>query len=217
MTGDPFPRGLFVTGTDTGIGKTVFAAALTGALEACYWKPVQSGLEEETDSETVRRLAGIAPGRILPEAYRLNTPASPHLAARLDWVVIEPDRLRIPETDRPLVIEGAGGLLVPLTDESLFIDVFARWQSPVILCARTGLGTINHTLLSLEAMRRRSIDVFGVAFIGPEEPVTQETIERIGQVRSLGRLPVLDPLSPDSLRRAFHDHFDLRAFRETAF
>lgn len=208
-------RRYVVTGTDTGIGKTVFAAALTGALEACYWKPVQSGLEEETDSETVRRLAGIASGRILPEAYRLNTPASPHLAARLDGVVIAPDRLRIPETDRPLVIEGAGGLLVPLTDESLFIDVFARWQIPVILCARTGLGTINHTLLSLEAMRRRSIDVFGVAFIGSEEPVTQETIERIGQVRSLGRLPVLDPLSPDSLRRAFHQNFDLRAFRET--
>lgn len=210
-------RRFVVTGTDTGIGKTVFAAALTGALEACYWKPVQSGLEEETDSETVRRLAGIASCRILPEAYRLNTPASPHLAARLDGVVIAPDRLRIPETDRPLVIEGAGGLLVPLTDESLFIDVFARWQIPVILCARTGLGTINHTLLSLEAMRRRSIDVFGVAFIGPEESVTQKTIERIGKVRSLGRLPVLDPLSPDALRRAFHHHFDLRAFRETAF
>lgn len=209
-------RCFVVTGTDTGIGKTVFAAALTGALEACYWKPVQSGLEEETDSETVRRLAQIAPDRILLEAYRLKTPASPHLSAHLDGVTIDPEGLRVPETDRPLVIEGAGGLLVPLTDACLFADLFARWKLPVILCARTGLGTINHTLLSLEAMRLRSIDVFGVAFIGHEEPVTQETIMRMGQVRCLGRLPVLDPLSPDALRRAFRAHFDLSPFQETA-
>lgn len=203
-----------ITGTDTGIGKTVFAAALTEALGASYWKPVQSGLEEETDSVAVQRLAHIAPDRILPEAYRLWTPASPHLSARIDGVTIDPDILQVPDIDRPLVIEGAGGLLVPLTDDALFADLFARWRLPVILCARTGLGTINHTLLSLEAMRRRSIDVSGVAFIGPEEAVTQETIARMGQVRSLGRLPFIDPLTPERLKQAFSDHFDLTTFEE---
>ena len=141
-----------ITGTDTNIGKTVFSAALADALGACYWKPVQSGLEGETDSETVRRLGRIPSSRIYPEAWRLKTPASPHLAARIDHVRIIPEALSPPSTLSSLVIEGAGGLLVPLTENEVFADVFARWQIPVILCARTGLGTINHTLLSLEAL-----------------------------------------------------------------
>ena len=131
-----------VTGTDTGIGKTVFAAALAGALRVPYWKPIQSGLEEETDSEAVARLARVA---ILPEAYRLNTPASPHLAAEIDGVTLDPDALTPPAGD--LIVEGAGGALVPVTRTLLYADLFARWQIPVIVCARTGLGTINHLSL----------------------------------------------------------------------
>jgi len=203
-----------VTGTDTGIGKTVFAAGLTDALGADYWKPVQSGLEEETDSEAVQRLGGLPASRILPEAYRLNTPASPHLAARIDGVTIHAELLLPPETDGPLVIEGAGGLLVPLTEQIVFADVFARWQIPVILCARTALGTINHTLLSLEALRHRDIPVFGVAFIGEEQVENQAIIAAMGRVRILGRLPPLDPLTPSSLRRAFHSHFEIARFQE---
>jgi dethiobiotin synthetase len=205
---------LVITGTDTGIGKTVFAAALTDALSGYYWKPVQSGLEDATDSETVRRLGQIAPDRILPEAYRLTTPASPHLSARLDGVTILPHGLSPPETDAPLVIEGAGGLMVPLTDRTVFADIFERWRIPVVLCARTGLGTINHTLLSLEALRARSIPILGVAFIGDEQPDTQATIASLGQIRALGRLPWLDPLTPDALRRAFRANFDIDHFRE---
>lgn len=203
-----------VTGTDTGIGKTVFSAALTAALGGSYWKPVQSGLEEETDSQTVSRLGCLPPERILPEAYRLKTPASPHLAARLDNVKIAPETLTPPLTDTPLVIEGAGGLLVPLTETHVFADVFARWRIPVILCARTGLGTINHTLLSLEALHNRSIPIFGVAFIGEEEAETQRIIAAMGQVRVLGRLPPLDPLTPERLQHAFRDHFPLFSFQE---
>src|SRR5262249_32504621 len=101
---------IVVTGTDTGIGKTVFSTALVGALDGCYWKPVQSGLEEETDSEIVGRLSGLAADRILPERYRLKTPASPHLAAEIDGITIDPERLQLPEVSHPLVIEGAGGL-----------------------------------------------------------------------------------------------------------
>lgn len=201
-----------VTGTDTGIGKTVFSAALTAALGGYYWKPVQSGLDEETDSQTVQRLGRLPDDRILPETYRLQTPASPHFAARLDHVEIETGRLMPPVMDAPLIIEGAGGLLVPLTETEVFADVFARWQIPVILCARTGLGTINHTLLSLEALRRRAIPVFGVAFIGDEQAETQRIIGAMGQVRVLGRLPRLDPLTPDALQQSFRESFPLSSF-----
>jgi dethiobiotin synthetase len=209
-------RCFVVTGTDTGIGKTVFSAALTNALDGFYWKPVQSGLEEETDSETVRRLGGLSPDRILPEAWRLQTPVSPHLAADIDGVAIDPEALALPETERPLVIEGAGGLLVPLTRQSTFIDVFARWRQPVILCARTGLGTINHTLLSVEAMHKRQIAIFGIAFIGEERSDSQKIIADMSGVSVLGRLPILDSLVPDTLRSAFEDHFDISIFRKAA-
>ncbi|MDH6233316.1 dethiobiotin synthetase [Mesorhizobium soli] len=207
---------LIVTGTDTGVGKTVFSAALTDALGACYWKPVQSGLDGETDSETVARLGRLTPERIWPEAWRLKTPASPHLSARIDGVAIDPETLAPPRTSLPLVIEGAGGLLVPLTPQRTFADVFARWRHPVVLCARTELGTINHTLLSLEVMRRRQIPILGIAFIGDDHPDTTQIIIEMGGVPSLGRLPRLDPLTPDELLRAFHDHFDLRVFQEAS-
>ncbi|WVT76134.1 dethiobiotin synthase (plasmid) [Sinorhizobium chiapasense] len=203
-----------VTGTDTGIGKTIFSTALTDALSGNYWKPVQSGLDGETDSEAVARLGRVPPERILPEVYRLMTSASPHLSARIDGVTILPERLSPPAMNRPLVIEGAGGLLVPLTDRVVFADVFARWQIPVILCARTGLGTINHTLLSLEALRRRVIPVLGVAFIGDEQADSEAIIAELGKVRRLGRLPRLDPLTPDRLRQAFRENFDIGCFHE---
>jgi dethiobiotin synthetase len=200
---------LVVTGTDTGVGKTVFAAALTGALRGGYWKPIQSGLEEETDSGTVLRLSGIAPQNIFPETWRLKTPASPHRAATIDGVSINPDALSPPETTLPLVIEGAGGLLVPLTRQHTFADVFARWQIPVILCARTSLGTINHTLLSLEAMRHRGIPIMGVAFIGEAQPDSERIIVELSGVRRLGRLPRVDPLTPAALRQGFGENFDI--------
>ncbi|MDK1493043.1 dethiobiotin synthase [Sinorhizobium sp. 7-81] len=209
------PR-LVVSGTDTGIGKTVFAAGLGGALNAYYWKPVQSGLEDETDSETVARLSGLPRGRILPEAYRLSAPVSPHRSARLDGVAIEPDQLAPPITDRPLVIEGAGGLLVPLSDHLLFVDLFARWQIPVILCARTSLGTINHTLLSIEALKNRAIPIFGIVFIGDENHETQRIIVEMGRVRSLGRLPWLPSVAADTLRQAFSNSFNLAPFLEVS-
>lgn len=205
---------LVITGTDTGIGKTVFCAALVDALSACYWKPIQSGLDEETDSDTILRLGRMSPRRIFPEAWRLRTPVSPHLSAEIDRVTLDPDALQPPETNWPLIIEGAGGLLVPLTRHKTFADVFARWQIPVVLCARTSLGTINHTLLSLEVMRQRRIPVLGVALIGDTYPDTERIIEEMGDVRILGRLPRLEPLTPDTLRQAFRENFSASSFRE---
>lgn len=203
---------IVVTGTDTGIGKTVFSAALAGALDGFYWKPIQAGLDEETDSQTVLRLSGLAADRVLPEAYRLRTPASPHLAAELDGVTIEHQALQIPEKDRPLVVEGAGGLLVPLTRNVTYLDLMARWRVPVVLCARTTLGTINHSLLSIEALRARGAAMLGVAFIGEENVESERIITEMGKVRRLGRLPHVAPLTRDRLRDAFAGGFDIGDF-----
>lgn len=199
---------IIITGTDTGVGKTIFSAALAGVLGAVYWKPIQAGLAEETDSETVLRLSGLPPQSVLPEAYRLRTPASPHLAAEVDGIAIEDEPLMLPEKDGPLVVEGAGGLLVPLTRQLTYVDVFARWRAPVVLCARTTLGTINHSLLSIEALRARAIGILGIAFIGEENIESERITVEMGRIRRLGRLPYLAPLTGDTLREAFICHFD---------
>lgn len=196
-----------ITGTDTGIGKTVFSAALAGAMRTPYWKPIQSGLEDETDSEAVARLAGVA---VLPEAYRLVTPASPHLAAEIDGVTIDAEALTPPEG--ALIVEGAGGALVPVTRSLLYADLFARWQIPVIVCARTSLGTINHSLLTIEALKSRGVPIHGLVFLGEAMPDSEAIIPEIGGVRRLGRLPFLDPLTPETLAAAFAANFDCADF-----
>ncbi|AZO71775.1 MULTISPECIES: dethiobiotin synthase [unclassified Mesorhizobium] len=207
------PR-IVVTGTDTGVGKTVFSAGLAGLLDGFYWKPVQSGLDEETDSEVVARLSGLPAGRVVPEVYRLKMPLSPHRSAEIDGVAIEAAKLSLPELPGTLIIEGAGGLMVPLNRQTRFIDIFREWQLPVILCARTALGTINHTLLSLEALRARSIPLLGIAFIGDEMADTQKTIAEMGKVRILGRLPRVDPLTPEALFAAMWASFNVTDFTE---
>ncbi|MBH1991547.1 MAG: ATP-dependent dethiobiotin synthetase BioD [Sphingomonadaceae bacterium] len=200
---------LVVTGTDTGIGKTVFAAGLAGALGAHYWKPIQAGVDPDGDKEVVARLSGLPADRILPEAFRLTTPASPHLAARIDGVTIDLDDLALPQVDGPLVVEGAGGVLVPISETLLMADLFAHWGQPVILCARTGLGTINHSLLSIEALRSRNVPIAGIVFIGEAHAENERIIPQLGGVASLGRLPLIDPLDPVSLAAAFTDHIRL--------
>jgi dethiobiotin synthetase len=203
---------IIVTGTDTGIGKTVFAAGLTRLLDGAYFKPVQAGLEGDTDTAVVRRLSGLPADRMLPEIWRLKTPASPHLAAERDGVVIDPRKLILPAAGRPLIVEGAGGLMVPLTRDELFIDVFKSWGAPVVLCARTALGTLNHTLLSLEALRCRAIPVLGVALIGDAHADNERTLRELGRVPILGRLPRLDPLTQQSLAAAFSAGFRRESF-----
>ena len=201
-----------VTGTDTDIGKTVFAAALTGALGASYWKPVQAGLDGETDSQAVARLSGVGPDIILSENFRLRTPASPHYAAAQEGIIITANDLPIPQVAGALVIEGAGGALVPVNDDLLFADLFALWQLPVIIAASTGLGTINHSLMTIEALRSRGVPIHGVAFIGDEIKDSQDTICRIGNVKQLGRLPVIADLNAQTLLSAFNAHFDIADF-----
>jgi dethiobiotin synthetase len=194
-----------VTGTDTGVGKTVVAAGIAGHLRAAYWKPVQAGLDEETDSEAVRRLTQ-GRARVLPEGYRLVTPCSPHEAARIDGLRIDPATLALPRGDEPLVVEGAGGALVPLSDDLLYADMFALWGLPVIVVARTTLGTINHSLLTVEALRARGVVVAGVVFSGDENAASETAIVGLGACRHLGRLPPLDPLTSETLADAVARH-----------
>jgi dethiobiotin synthetase len=201
---------IVVTGTDTDVGKTVFAAGLVAALDGFYWKPVQAGLEGETDVDIVQRLSGLPAARVLPEVYRLTTAASPHLAAERDGIEIDIEGLAnapLLNNSRVVIIEGAGGLLVPLTRSYLQIELFARWAAPVALVASTRLGTINHTLLSVEALRRRQIRLLGVAFIGDENADSERTITEMGAVHHLGRLPIIDPLDAGTLRSAFAANF----------
>ena len=197
-----------VTGTDTGIGKTIFSAGLAQATGASYWKPIQSGLEEETDSEVVARLAGVP---IHPEAHRLVTPASPHIAAEIDGVNIDIETLAPPPGD--VIVEGAGGALVPVARTTLYADLFAKWQVPVIVCARTALGTINHSLLTIEALRARGVPIHGLAFLGDAVEDSEAIISEISGVRRLGRLPIIDPLNSETLADAFAANFDLANFR----
>ncbi len=201
-----------ITATDTRVGKTVFSAMLMLALEASYWKPVQAGVQGGVDTKEVQRLTGLPIERFFPESYVLREALSPHRAAEIDGIEIDPDALEVPDFDGPLLIEGAGGLNVPLTRTTLFSDVFALWKLPVILCARTGLGTINHTLLSVEALHKRDIPIYGIAFIGDENEDNMRTIEQFSGAKVLGRLPWLESLNAEELLKAFNDNFDIEDF-----
>lgn len=205
---------LVVTGTDTDAGKTIVAAAIAVALRAYYWKPVQSGLAGGTDSDRVIAL-GVRADHVLPEACRLVLPASPHLSAEREGREIDPCRLALPAAPRPLVVEGAGGLMVPIRRDPpwLMADQFVAWGAPVMLVARTALGTINHSLLSIEALRRRGVPLAGIVFSGPRHEDNEAIVPALGGVRCFGCLPWLDPLDAASLARAAHDHLDLDGLR----
>ena len=205
-------KAYIVTGTDTGIGKTTVAAMLVLALDAVYWKPIQSGTEEGTDRQRVQALTQLPDDRLLPERYVLSQPLSPHRAAELDGIEIKAEALALPAFDRTLVIEGAGGLMVPVTRNKLQIDVFADWSLPIILCARTALGTINHTLLSIEALRSRHMRLHGLIFVGDDNPDNMRTIADFSGARILGLVPRLDRIG----RAALLDVF-ARGFRREDF
>jgi dethiobiotin synthetase len=194
-----------VTGTDTDVGKTVVSAVLAVGLDAYYWKPVQAGIAPSTDTADVRAWTGLPEERFLPEAYRLREPMSPHAAAALEGLELDlaPVLDRQLPADRPVIIEGAGGLMVPLNRGALVVDLIGRMGVPVILVARTSLGTLNHTLLSVSELRRRGIPLLGVVLNGVEHESNRRTIEEYGDVRVLGRVPPLDSLDPKSLQRAF--------------
>ncbi len=198
-------KAFIISGTDTGIGKTTVAAMLTVALDAQYWKPLQSGIEDGTDTQRVQALTGLSNERCLPERYILSRPLSPHRAAELDGVEI--GSLSLPEVDGTLIVEGAGGLMVPVTCLKLQIDVFKAWAAPIILCARMGLGIINHTLLSVEALCHRNMTLHGLIFIGEDNPDTTRTIADFSGALILGHVPYLDVIDRSALLGVFAQRF----------
>ncbi len=196
-------RRVVVSGTDTGVGKTVCAALMTAVLDAHYWKPVQAGLEEETDSETVLRTAEIDAERVFPEGYRLTAPMSPDQAAAREGVTLDHRVLIPPVCSGDLVIEGAGGLMVPLNRSATMIDLFAAWGLPLILVARSGLGTLNHTLLSVEALVRRRVPTAGIVLVGDRHPENERTLEQWSTVAIVGRIPRLEVIDRRTLLEVY--------------
>lgn len=199
-------EGFFITGTDTDVGKSVASAYAQLHLDGNYWKPIQSGLEDETDTQFVKRLTSFDDDRFLPSRFELNAPLSPHAAAKLDGVTIELSDFSLPESSRPLIVEGAGGVMVPLNDRSFMIDLMATLKLPTIIVARTALGTINHSLLTISVMRLAGISIAGVILSGEPNEGNKEAIMQYGNVKILAEIPHLSDLSMDHLLSLSPNH-----------
>lgn len=193
-------KGVFVTGTDTGVGKTVVAACLALRWQADYWKPAQTGLADDPgDTHTVAYLAQLGPGRCHAPMHAFAAPLSVEAAALLEGVVVRLEDFAVPQTAAPLVVEGAGGIYVPIAPGVLMIDLMAQLALPVVLVARTSLGTINHSLLSLAALRARRLPVAGVVLVGDASAGNRDAIARHGAVRILHELPHLNQVTPQTV------------------
>lgn len=210
-------KGIFVTGTDTGIGKTIVSAALMNALRerenVCYWKPVQTGIEEDNDTETVKHLANCSEEEIHDKGFRLEKPLSPHLSARLAGVEITIEKIiskgsaSVPayaEGESPQkkfwIVEGAGGILVPLNKKDLLIDLMKVLSLPVLIVSRSGLGTINHTLLTIEKLRQEKLELLGVVMNGEKNTENKKAIEHYGKVSVLAEMPKFEKLDAEVLQ-----------------
>lgn len=189
-----------ISGIGTDVGKTVASAIIAQALDASYWKPVQAGDLHFSDSMKVDHWTD-ENVTVLPERYRLNQPMSPHAAALRDNIVIQMEDFQLPEVKGNLIIEGAGGLMVPVnSDGLLYIDLFQNWNMPVILISRHYLGSINHTLLSAEALKSRSIPVEGIVFIGEENSETESIILQVTGFNMIGRIPIAEEVNTTFVR-----------------
>ncbi|HAK52071.1 MAG TPA: dethiobiotin synthase [Gammaproteobacteria bacterium] len=204
------PKRIFVTGTNTDIGKTVVSGVLVAGLNAHYWKPIQTGLIDGTDTDWIRQHTDIPEDQISPEIYSLQQPLSPHAAAALEEVQIDLEAFSLPEipADESLIVEGAGGLLVPLNEQHYMLDLISRLAIPVLLVSDSQLGTINHTLLSIRQLRENDIPVAGVVMNGPKNPGNKESIEFYGKVAVLAEIEPLEEISHTTLERCFQDAFN---------
>ena len=178
-----------ICGTDTGIGKTLISSFFVRGLNSFYWKPIQSGIESETDSQTVEKLAQVSREKIIKEAYVFTKPLSPHWAAEIDKKTINFDMLRLPKVKGSLIVETAGGLMVPITRNFLQIDQIKRWNLPVILVCKSSLGTLNHTLLSIEALKRRNIEILGLVVNGEKHLDNPKTLFEFSGIPIITEFP----------------------------
>jgi dethiobiotin synthase len=198
-------KGIFVTGTDTNVGKTVAAAAIlhryrtSGSLR--YWKPIQTGIEVDNDTDRVRLLGGCTDDEVFNHGFRLKGAVAPYLAApRNDVHVSVAGVQEYLSPSVSWIVEGAGGVLVPLNDSEFMLDLMVGLSLPVLVVTRASLGTINHTLLTLEAVRHRNMQVAGVLMIGERNADNRSAIERYGSVPVLGEMPPLSPLTQETLK-----------------
>jgi len=199
-----FSKRIIICGTDTDVGKTIVSSFFVQGLKGIYWKPIQSGTEEGSDTKTVCKLLNLEPNRYLSERYKFKAPVSPHWAAEQESSFIEPNNLHLPNIDKLIIIETAGGLMVPLNRNWLQIDQLKVWGAPIILVARTGLGTLNHTLLSLEALKNRNLDVLGIVLNGPPHKDNPKTLEQFGDTKILASLPIFDEVNAKVLSQEWH-------------
>ena len=203
---------LFITGSDTGVGKTLLSALLVAALNRYYWKPIQTGARDGTDREAVIKLSGVARDRTFQEAYLFDPPVSPHLAAEAKGSVIDLRRIQRPASLEPLVIEGAGGVFAPINDDQFMMDVMRKLKAPVVVAVRTAVGTINHTLLTVQAIRTVKLDLRGVVMIGRENLDNRRAIERYAKAPVIGWIPRMRRIDRERLRSVFERHFNASAF-----
>jgi len=190
-------RNIFIAGTGTDVGKTIVAAIITQKLEADYWKPIQAGNLYDTDTMTVQRLVSNAISSFHHETYRLQVPASPHDAASQEEIRIDEDAIKAPQTDQALIIEGAGGLMVPLNEQALVIDLIKKFNAEVVLVAQNYLGSINHTILSIEALKQRNIPVTGILFNGRPYPSGEDFITGYTGISKIGNLAPVEKITPN--------------------
>ena len=193
---------LFVTGIGTDVGKTVVSAILCEYFGFDYWKPIQTGKNLGTDNESLKSLVSTAGFTTYPESYLLEQPLSPHAAAKFENETIKLNQIQFPASSSKLIIEGAGGLLVPINyDNETICDLIIQLKCPVVLVVKEYLGNINHTLLSLEHLKQREIPVFGIVYVGDELPETSEIIEKMTGVKTLFRVPLFSLLNKDTIRK----------------
>jgi dethiobiotin synthetase len=202
------PERFFVTGTDTGVGKTFVSAILMLGLKAKYWKPIQTGTKEGTDTEWLQLVTGLPHDQFYPERYRMSEPLSPHAASQIDGIEIELSELSLPGSHTaPLIVEGAGGVLVPINDRDFMLDVMKTLGLPVVLVARSGLGTINHTLLTLERLRASGLEIVGVVMNGKAHPSNRKALEQYGKIEVIAEIQPIPMVSRPELMQVFDEKF----------
>lgn len=192
-------RKIFITGIGTGVGKTIVSAIVTETLQADYWKPIQTGVHEGKDSDVIKSLISNKKTKIHPEAYCLRKPASPFAAAEEEGIKIEIKNIILPQTDNILVIEGAGGLMVPINEEELVIDLIEQWDAEVILVSQNYLGSINHTMLSCMALADRNLKVLGIIYNGEDNLMAERSVLSFCDYPIIGRIKPENVFSPEKV------------------
>lgn len=197
------PERIFVTGTDTGVGKTLVCAALMSVFDnAFYWKPIQTGSEEGTDTEWIKRVTGLPNERFIPEAYCFKKPLSPHEAASLENATIDLHSIELPNVSGRLIVEGAGGVMVPINDRYFILDLIKHLGLPALVVSRSTLGTINHSLLTLMALRNAGIDIVGVIMNGPRNESNKKSIEYYGKTFVIAQIEPISVVNVENIKRA---------------